>query len=465
MAMLAILFLAVTQVQLPTTPVGRKLDSWLQAVNSGDRAKIRAVHAGEKDAARYTAGDAMMGWETGGFDVHAIEQASDDEISVLVHTRLTEMWLHLKMRVDAGGSHEIRGIGLRPADAPADNLERGQLDDAEIARRLDTFIDKLVNVGRFSGAVLLVHNGKTVFERAVGLASRAWNAPNRVDTKFNLGSMNKMFTAVAIGQLLERGKLKLDDKVGRYLPDFPNVDVREKVTIRQLLSHTSGMGSMFGPKFEEKKLSIREVRDYLPVIAEEKLQFEPGSKWAYSNSGFVLLGAIVEKASGENYFEYIRKHVYAVAGMKDTDCYDVDRDVPNMAVGYTRDEDDGTWWSNVFLHVVRGGPAGGGYSTVQDLVRFANALRNDKLLKPATTREFTTGKSETPGGGHYAFGFGDDNVRGHRIVGHSGGFPGISSNLDILWNDGWMIAVMANVDMGAAPIQMKARELIIREPK
>ena len=110
------------------------------------------------------------------------------------------------------------------------------------------------------------------------MASRAWNAPNRIDTKLNLGSMNKMFTAVAIGQLLDKGKLTLDDKVGRWLPDFSNAEVRERVTIRHLLSHTSGLGMFFGPKFDERKLKMREVRDYLPLIAEEKLQLEPGSK-------------------------------------------------------------------------------------------------------------------------------------------------------------------------------------------
>jgi CubicO group peptidase (beta-lactamase class C family) len=235
--------------------------------------------------------------------------------------------------------------------------------------------------------------------------------------------------------------------------------VRDKVTIRHLLSHSSGLGSFFGPKFDEKKLGMREVRDYLPFIADEKLAFEPGSKFSYSNSGFVLLGAIVEKASGENYFDYVRKHVYAPAGMKDSDCYDVDSDVANLAVGYTQD-DDGTWRSNIFLHVVRGGPAGGGYSTVGDLVRFATALRNDKLLKPETTREFTTRKSNVRGV-NFAFGFLEETIRGHRIVGHSGGFPGINSNLDIFWNDGWIVAVMANVDLGAMPVQQKARELIL----
>ena len=146
--------------------------------------------------------------------------------------------------------------------------------------------------------------------------------------------------------------------------------------------------------------------------------------------------------------------------MRDTDCYDVDRDVANLASGYTRDE-DGQWRTNIFMHVVRGGPAGGGYSTAPDLLRFALALRGGKLLGPATTSTFVTGKMDTPRG-KYAYGFGDNNVRGHRIVGHSGGFPGMNSNLDIYWDDGYVVAVMSNIDMGAMPVVDKARELIAR---
>lgn len=349
------------------------------------------------------------------------------------------------------------------------DAEHAAARDAEIVKQLEAYADALARDGRFSGAIAITKRDKPWLQRAWGLASRAWNAPNRPDTRFNLGSMNKMFTAVAIGQLLERGKLSLDDKVGKHLPDLDNPAVRNKVTIRHLLTHSSGLGSFFNDEFEAKKLHIREVRDYLPIIAHEPLAFEPGAKASYSNSGFILLGAIVEAASGENYFDYIRDHIYAPAGMRDSDCYDLATDPPNLATGYTRIGPDGKpdpanrWWSNIFLHVVRGGPAGGGYATAPDMLRFAAALRNAVLLKPATLAEFTTGKIELAPGARYAYGFSDTSVHGHRIVGHSGGFPGINSNLDIFWNDGWAVVVMSNIDGGAWQIQNKARELIATE--
>jgi CubicO group peptidase (beta-lactamase class C family) len=454
------LLVALLSITLPATPAGKKLDSWLHAFNAGDYTQLRALYGADRDASAKAGQDARMAWVTGGLDVGKIENSTDNKIELLVHARLTETWFRLSLRVAGQAPYPIEGVMLLPTDPPEPEAEK--LQPAEIARRLHAYVEKLAKGGRFSGAVLVVKDGTPIFEEAAGLASRAWSAPNRVDTKFNLGSMNKMFTAVAIAQLYEKGKLDLDDKVGRFLPDFPNAEVREKVTVRHLLSHTSGLGGLFGPKFDEKKLGIREVRDYLPLIAEEKLEFEPGSKWSYSNSGFELLGAIVEKASGENYFAYIRKHVYAPAGMKDTDCYDVDRDIPNLASGYTRDEQDGSWATNIFLSVVRGGPGGGGYSTVGDLGRFAAALKRGKLLKPATVKELITGKNDTPFGGRYGFGFHDASVHGHRVVGHSGGFRGISSNLDIFWDDGWVVAVLANVDAGSTAVKQKARELIAR---
>ena len=160
--------------------------------------------------------------------------------------------------------------------------------------------------------------------------------PNRLDTKFNLGSMNKMFTAVCIAQLVEQGKLAYDDKIDKYLSDYPNSDAARKVTIHHLLTHTSGLGDFFNDKWRAKQFRVKKVREYFPFFAEEKLKFEPGSKWSYSNAGFMVLGAIVEQVAGQDYFEYVREHVYKPAGMVNTDAFELDHDVPNLAIGYTQ---------------------------------------------------------------------------------------------------------------------------------
>jgi CubicO group peptidase (beta-lactamase class C family) len=331
--------------------------------------------------------------------------------------------------------------------------------DVEVISQLEAYVDKLVAEDKFSGTILIAKNGTPIFKKAYGLASKGYNVPNRTDTKFNLGSMNKMFTSVAIAQLAEAGKLSYNDPISKYLPDYPNKAVSEKVTIHQLLTHTSGVGDYFNDKFmEASKTRFVEIKDYFPLFVDNPLLFEPGTKWRYSNAGFIVLGAIVEKVSGQNYFDYVREHIYKPAGMINTDAYEMDRDTPNMATGYTKrdpktgaDFADGQRRTNLFLHSYRGGPAGGGFSTVEDLLSFANALASHKLLDQKYTDLITTGKVDAPGrDGKYAYGFEDERINGQRRVGHGGGFMGINAQLHIYPDLGYTVAVMSNYDPPAA---------------
>ena len=336
----------------------------------------------------------------------------------------------------------------------------GKMTDAEVINQLEAYVDKQVADDKFSGTVLIAKNGTPIFKKAYGLASKGYNVPNRIDTKFNLGSMNKMFTSVAIAQLAEAGKLSYDDTVGKFLPKYPNKTVADKVTIHQLLTHTSGVGDYFTDKFDEtSKSRFVEIEDYFPLFVDQPLLFEPGTQWRYSNAGFMILGAIVEKASGQNYFDYVREHIYRPAGMTNTDAYEMDRDMPNMATGYTaRDPKTGQPFAdrqrrtNLFLHSYRGGPAGGGFSTVEDLLRFANALTSHKILGQKYADLITTGKVATQAGreGKYAYGFQDESVNGQRRFGHGGGFMGINSQLHVYPELGYTVAVMSNYDPPAA---------------
>jgi CubicO group peptidase (beta-lactamase class C family) len=174
----------------------------------------------------------------------------------------------------------------------------------------------------------------------------------------------------------------------------------------------------------------------------------------------MVLGAIVQKASGVDYFDYVREHIYKPAGMVNTDAYELDTDVPNLAVGYTRGRFGGQGWrNNVFLHVIKGGPAGGGYSTVEDLHRFANALREGKLIRPDTLQQWTTPSEKDR---HYGYGFQVFQASQPKVIGHGGGFPGINSGLRVDLDSGYTVAVMANIDSGAMPVLEKAKELLAR---
>jgi len=229
------------------------------------------------------------------------------------------------------------------------------------------------------------------------------------------------------------------------------------------------MGSYWKPEFHEANHArFRAVRDFLPLFVNDPLSFRPGEKWAYSNAGFMLLGAIIEKVTGRDYFDYVREEVFKRAGMGDTDFYEADRVTPNLASGYTKQnrylQGSDEWTSSVFLSPVRGGPAGGAYSTVEDLLRFRLALRAHKLLTPKFTEVVLTGKVEYRPRAKYAYGFANDIVEGERIVFHDGGAEGVSAEFDIYPDLGYTLVVLSNLDHPSArPVVRKAQELIVRD--
>ena len=303
--------------------------------------------------------------------------------------------------------------------------------------------------GSFSGAILVARNAQVLWKNAYGQADRAANVPNQTTTKFNLGSMNKMFTSVAIAQLVQKGKLTFDAPLGKYLPNYPNQETAAKVTIHHLLTHTGGTGDIFGPEFDKNISTLKNPGDYIKLYGSRAPAFAPGARHVYSNYGFVLLGAILEQVSGMSYYDYVAKYIFEPAGMKDTASYWKDQKTPNMAVGYVKAK--GELADNVATRPMRGSPAGGGYSTVEDLFRFANALLNNKLLNAGLTKTITEGKVDAPMPGvRYAYGFMDARQTGAHWFGHGGGAPGINAELRIFPETGFIVAAAANLDPPAA---------------
>lgn len=340
---------------------------------------------------------------------------------------------------------------------------------ANIKSELETYFDNLSKDDKFSGAVLVAKDGEPIFKKAYGLANRNTKAENNTETKFNLASMNKMFTSVAVAQLAERGKLSFEDTIGKHLPDYPNKAVADKVTIHQLLTHTSGMGIYQNEKFFAQIDQIKTIADLLPFYVNEPLAFEPGTKWEYSNSGYAVLGLIIEKVSGQNYFDYVRENIFKPAGMKNTDSYEKTANVPNLAVGYMKmgannqPDPNAPITDNSAFRPMKGSSAGGGYSTVGDLLKFSEALQKHKLLSKKFTDIITTGKFDVGGPlGKYAYGFGDKIFGGKHIIGHNGGNPGIAANLDIFPELGYTAIILSNFDPQRAMMQavMKIREII-----
>jgi len=465
------LFAQANNLKIPETPAGKRIAPLLKTINSGDTEKMRDYITStfnEEFLNAFSLEDHLTIFkelydESGGYEIYKIEESTDYRISMIFKNKLTELWTNCVLAVDSEPPHLLAGLLFRPADAPKENTSADNLNDREIVKKLEAYLEELVKEDAFSGTVLFAKNGKALFKKAYGLASKRFNVPNKIDTKFNLGSMNKMVTAVAIAQLVEKGKLSYNDFIGKYLGrDWIREETGKKVQIKHLLTHTSGLGSYFNKTYmEASKLRFRSVDDYKVLIADETLSFEPGSRWSYSNTGMFLLGAIIEKVTGETYFDYIRENIFEPAGMINTDSYEMDQPVPNLAIGYHKEVsgENSVWKNNLYLHVVKGGPAGGGFSTVEDLLKFDIALRTNKIISKESFELLTTSK---PGlnSPDYGYGFGVDKIKGERIVGHGGGFPGISAKLDMYLDSGYTVAVLSNYSRGMQPVVRKLMELM-----
>ena len=448
--LLAAALLCAAQTQLPDTPAAHQFSAWLEAFNTGDRA-VLLEFLQKNDPTRAAGIDQEFGFraQTGGFDLKKIEESTPTRLTGLVKERASDQFARFTIEVAPAEPHRIAQLNLRAIPQPPEfPMPRMSQDTAIAALRAE--LEKAAAADHFSGAVLLAKEGKAVFTAAYGLADREKKIPNKLDTRFRIGSMNKMFTAVSVLQLVQAGKIKLTDPLGKYLTDYPNPDVASKVTIHHLLTHSGGTGDFFGPQFDAHRLELRTFEDYVKLYGKRGLEFEPGSRWQYSNYGFLLLGVLIEKVSGQSYYDYVLEHVYKPAGMTSTASLPEDQAVPERSLGYMKSGGDHVWKPNTDTLPYRGTSAGGGYSTVEDLLRFANALQRHKLLDAQHTELLTAGKMDAPNGGKYAYGFFDQSVGGVRCFGHGGGAPGMNGDLRVCPQSGYVIAVLANLDPPAA---------------
>jgi CubicO group peptidase (beta-lactamase class C family) len=447
--------LVLSQSSPPDTPAGRRLAEWIGAVNRGDAPATEDFLRTAFMAPRDPAGMRGLREQSGGFDLDRVQEFTATRIVALLKARVGGEPAQLTLEVEADEPHRITSIGVRPVTpvesaAPASRPQAvSRLPEGDAVMALRAECETRASQDRFSGAVLLAKGERILFTHAYGLADREGRLANQIDTKFRLGSMNKMFTAVAVAQLAQAGRLHFDDHVGKYLPDYLNTDVASKVTVHDLLTHTGGTGDIFGPEYDRARERLRNLADYVTLYGARGLEFEPGARWSYSNYGFILLGRIVEQVSGQSYYDYVREHICKPATMTSTDSFPETARVPQLAVGYMR-ADGGSSKPNTLTLPPRGTSAGGGYSTVTDLSRFARALLGHSLLNAEYTNLVTTGKVETGPGGRYGYGFGTIERFGTRWFGHNGGAPGMNGELRIFPDSGYIVAVLANIDPPAA---------------
>jgi CubicO group peptidase (beta-lactamase class C family) len=449
---LALLLAQCSSAQAPSeTPAAEQLTrDWLVAFNSGDKATLQAFLEKYRpsDVAHV---DGLMDFHsrTGGFEFEKLEESTPTHCAALLKEKSSDQFARIAIDVEPEPPHKIAKFELRAVPRPRE-FAIPRMNQKDAIDALAKELERDASAERFSGAALVARNGSIVFEQAYGLANREKKTPNQIDTQFRIGSMNKMFTAVCILQLVQAGKIQLSDAFGKYLTDYTNKEMASKVTIEHLLTHTGGTGDFFGPEFDKHRLELKTLQDYVKLYENRALAFEPGSRFEYSNYGFLLLGAVVEKVTGQSYYDYVREHVYQPAGMTSTDSLPENEAVARRSVGYMK-EGPGPATDNRDTLPYRGTSAGGGYSTVEDLFKFATALENHKLLDAAHTDMLWSGKVETGrGGDKYGFGFFDTAEGGLECFGHGGGAPGMNGDLKICPKPGYIIAVLANVDPPAA---------------
>ena len=431
------------------TEMPKKGCKWLQKFLERHKYKVEDEEKKENLISTYIFGKLLTGEK---FYFINSRNISEKSIEVDFFTSKSNLVLFSKMSRKSTKNMDLDLLKITFSNFKDIHEDDTLLSREEAVTRLDTIFSELEEKKIFSGNVGITRNDEFIFKRSLGEADMRYHVPNNVDTKFNLGSMNKIFTAVAILQLYEQKKLDLLDTVAKFLPEFPNGD---KISIHHLLSHTSGLGSFWNQKFEQRFKSIRSIDNYMDLFIEESLLFQPGERFEYSNAGYIVLGKIIEVITGKSYDEYVQQHIYDVAGMQNTYCYEIDRIVPNLAMGYTHDPDIDNFcldhYINNFLIIpVKGSPAGGGYSTIDDLVSFAKALKKGDLISEHSLEmmqePLIAEGTELLRAEGYGYGCQTGIIGKNKFYGHGGGAPGVATMLMIFPDIDVVVAILANWD-------------------
>lgn len=406
--------------------------------------------------------------QSGGVEIARIEPAGRSTFVTLRSRRHPRLVL-VNLGWDRADTTKLRVIEVLKAWHPgSDSLEwlGSARTEAELSARADRILGQLADMGEFSGSVLVAAGDRMLLEQAYGWANLDDSVRNAIDTRYATASIGKMFTAVAIGQLVEARKLRLADTLARVLPDYPNVERARQITIEQLLAHTAGLGDLWSHPEYVRDSAYASNRELAWAVADGPLRFPPGRGWSYSNEGYVVLGAIVERLSGQSFEDYVRAHVWEPAGMTESAFLGADAVVPRRAVGYRPRRDDPLRieplepnWPLIGRTTGASG-AGGAYATVTDLFRFSQALRHGRLLSAGMRDTLWAGRAVLPwdASTRYGYGFERTSVEGRVVVGHGGGGSGsgMDNRLQLFLDGQYTVVVLGNVDPPAAANVSKA---------
>jgi CubicO group peptidase (beta-lactamase class C family) len=455
------------------SPAAKRLRELLAVVNSGDAAAMRAyLEANSVDATTQTWSSTLLPLVLNLHRLsHGLElvrvttigmqqiqpQLAGSTVGIL-RNKATGDEQALAIRVEPKAPHRITGLPILHPSLIATLVQPAPsvaLSEQEQLQEIGSYLKRLADADIFSGVVVIARNGQPVLSQAYGYADRERQIRNTLSTPFLLGSMNKLFTGLAIGQLVEQGKLSYDDPLSKFLPDYPDPASAKRIQIKHLLSHTSGLAPGFTSKAYRDSLDrMVTVQGLLGAGDREPPKFEPGTNWAYSNFGFVLLGRIIEIATGEDYYEYMVKNVLAPAGMTSASFPMLPRDaVATVPMAYPYEVE----FNGERLHYVnklgadfrRGGPSCCGVASALDLVALANALQSGRVVRPETFHLHSSAKPEL-GAPNYGYGFavGIRRVNDRLLVGHGGNAFGQCTEFGALRGTPYTIIVLSNLTIG-----------------
>jgi len=403
---------------------------------------------------------------------HGVSINSDYDLEMWLYGDITRAWLAVELLLNKE-TGKIRAVGILQGEVPSD-APTIAVSDRELPSHLDKYLRLLATEGYFTGTVLVAHKGRPIYEGAFGIVDEADGASVHMDTRFQLVSVTKPFTAIAIAQLVERGKLSFEDPIGAYVPEYPK-DIAEQVTVGQLLTHTSGIELDAVPGFLDAKRAADDSEALLQVhlLYIDSLRtdgrFERSGEYDYTNEGFDLAGLIIERVSGQTLLAYFSQNIFEPAGMLRSGRFAVDPAQGNVAIGYTHYVDRSYAYTDVavpntaFLDAALFGSSGL-YSTVGDLNRFANALFYSSVLLSSDVRDVVhspqveRGSSET-----YGYGFTLTTYNNILIIGHSGSMPGGSTEFRYSHDGEHTIIVLASKRTIATAISNYIRGLLVHE--
>ncbi len=418
------------------------LDHWLSAYNSGELQRLQSVIATykmEHSAQR----DKELRSSMGPWRLLEMRSSTPSIAEAIVSVESSERSLLVTVKVDDSDPADVTFFQIEGVETPVAYLPE-RLSLPELKAASTSRLEALAASDALSGALLVSENGNVVFQWQGGLADRQAKTIITPEARFRIASLNKMFTAVAVLQLVQDGKLSLNDSIRRHLPDYPDPAIAESITIRQLLNHTSGLGDIFGDDFSSYSQRLKTHSNYIAHFGKRAPEHAPGAQDGYSNYGYVVLGAIIEAVSGQSYYDYIQKHIYVPAGMTSTGSEPESSLVAGRVVPYTKV--DGQWKVESASLPWRGTAAGGGYSTVGDLQRFGDALLRGDLVSPALLDQATSPQNHKQ---WYGYGFMVSGNGAVRQFGHEGGASGANAAFVVIPSRQYVVIGLSNNDPDA----------------